>query len=255
MPKRDSAPAGAPCWIDLLTRDPDEARAFYGDLFGWTSEEAGPEYGGYINFYKEGIPVAGCAKNDGQAGAPDGWTIYLATDDVKATADAAADNSGQVLMPPMDVMDLGSMTIIADPGGAVVGAWQPGLHKGFGVYGEPGTPSWFELHAREYDLTVAFYRVVFGWETHVTSDTPEFRYTTLGEGEDQLAGIMDASAFLPEGTPAHWSVYFGVEDTDVALASIAFLGGRVVTGAEDTPYGRIATAADPTGAQFKLVAS
>ena len=58
------------------------------------------------------------------------------------------------------------------------------------------------------------------------SDTPEFRYTTLGEGEDQLAGIMDASAFLPAGVPAHWSIYFGVDDTDAALAKIKSLGGR-----------------------------
>ncbi|TMK52071.1 MAG: VOC family protein, partial [Actinobacteria bacterium] len=81
-----------------------------------------------------------------------------------------------------------------------------------------------------------------------------FRYTTLGEGESQLAGIMDASAFLPEGVPAHWSIYFGVEDADAALAKITELGGSIVRPAEDTPYGRLATATDPTGAQFKLVA-
>jgi predicted enzyme related to lactoylglutathione lyase len=65
---------------------------------------------------------------------------------------------------------------------------------------------------------------------------------------------MDASAFLPEGLPAHWSVYFGVEDTDAALARIAELGGAVVEPATDTPYGRLAQAADPAGARFKLVA-
>jgi uncharacterized protein len=69
-----------------------------------------------------------------------------------------------------------------------------------------------------------------------------------------LAGVMDASGFLPDGIPAHWSVYFGVDDTDVALAKIVELGGSIVTPAEDTPYGRLATTADPTGAQFKLVA-
>ena len=72
----------------------------------------------------------------------------------------------------------------------------------------------------------------------VASDTPEFRYTTLGEGDEQLAGIMDASAFLPEGVPAHWSVYFGVDDADAALAKIVDLGGSIVMAAEDTPYGR-----------------
>lgn len=85
------------------------------------------------------------------------------------------------------------------------------------------------------------------------SDVPEFRYTTLGEGEGQLAGIMDAGSMLPEGVPAHWSVYFGVEDTDAALAKITELGGSTILPAEDTPYGRLAQAADPMGVLFKLV--
>jgi uncharacterized protein len=56
VPKLDQAPAGAPCWIDLMTSDPHKSRAFYGQLFGWTSEEAGEEYGGYITFSRTGCP-------------------------------------------------------------------------------------------------------------------------------------------------------------------------------------------------------
>ena len=37
-------------------------------------------------------------------------------------------------------------------------------------------------------------------------------------------------------------------------SEIVALGGEVLMGAEETPYGRLATAADPTGAVFKLVA-
>jgi predicted enzyme related to lactoylglutathione lyase len=180
--------------------------------------------------------------------------VYLASDDAQATVDAAAAHGGQVYMPPMDILELGRMAVLADPGGATVGVWQPGLHKGFGVLAETGAPSWFELHTRDYDAAVQFYRDVFTWDTHVAADEPGFRYTTLGEGEGQLAGVMDASAFLPEGVPAHWSIYFGVDDTDATLAKIVELGGSIVQPAEDTPYGRLATAADPTGAQFKLVA-
>ena len=189
----------------------------------------------------------------GQSGTPDVWSVYLATDDAKATVDAAAANGGQVLVPAMDVMQLGTMALVTDAGGAAIGIWQPGLHRGFGVHGEPGAPTWFELFTRDYDASVEFYRQVFKWDAHVAGDTPEFRYTTLGEGESQLAGIMDASAFLPEGVPAHWSIYFGVEDADAALAKITELGGSVVRPAEDTPYGRLAEAADPTGAHFKLI--
>ena len=255
MPKRDDAPIGAPCLVDLFSSDPDRSRAFYGDLFGWTSEDAGPEYGGYINFAKDGIAVAGGMRNDGSAGNPDVWSVYLASDNIDATVKSAEANGAQVYVPPMEVMALGSMAVLSDVGGASIGVWQPGLHWGFGILGEPGTPCWFELHTREYQPTVDFYRDVFGWDTHTVSDAPEFRYTTLGEGEGQLAGIMDASAFLPEGVPAQWSIYFGAENTDAALARIVELGGAVVTGAEDTPYGRLATASDPTGAVFKLVAN
>jgi len=86
------------------------------------------------------------------------------------------------------------------------------------------------------------------------SDTDDFRYTIMRSGEDWLAGVMDASGFLPPDVPAHWSVYFGVDDADAALATVTSLGGSVVRPAEDTPYGRLATALDPTGAEFKLVA-
>ncbi len=254
MPKRDSAPTGAPCWVDLFTSEPEKTEAFYAELFGWTAESSGEEFGGYVNLSKDGVPVAGLMRNDGTAGAPDMWSVYLATPDASATVDAAVAKGGQSLLAPMQVADLGTMAMVSDAGHAAIGCWQPDQFQGFGVLAEPGTPTWFELHTRDYDAAVEFYREVFDWDTNVSSDTPEFRYTTLGEGEGQLAGVMDASAHLAEGVPPHWAVYFGAEDTDASLARIVELGGSVVRPAEDTPYGRIALAADPTGANFRLVA-
>lgn len=253
MPTRDTAPIGAPCWVDLMTSDTERSRTFYCQLFGWTAEEPAEEFEGYFNFTKDGVRVAGCMANQAGSEMPDVWSVYLATDDARKTAEAAVTDGGQACLPAMDVADLGAMAVVSDPGGARIGVWQPGLHRGFGVLDEPGAPSWFELYTRDYQATVGFYREVFGWETHVVSDTPEFRYTTLKHGESWLAGIMDASGFLPDGIPAHWSVYFGVDDTDAALARTVDLGGSIVMPAEDTPYGRLATATDPTGAQFKLV--
>jgi uncharacterized protein len=252
MPEHDSYPLGAPCWVDLTTSDPERSRAFYGELFGWTADEPVEQFGGYFNFRKDGVLVAGGMA--AQPGTPDVWSVYLTTDDAEKTVEMAAANGGQVVIPPMAVADLGTMAILVDPGGAAIGMWQPGSHQGFGAIGDPGTPSWFELHTRDYDDAVAFYREVFRCETQVVGDEAGFRYTTLVHGTEMLAGIMDAGAFLPEGAPAAWSVYFGVDDADAALAKTVELGGTIDTPAEDTPYGRLAVAADPTGARFKLVA-
>jgi predicted enzyme related to lactoylglutathione lyase len=246
---------GAPCWIDLYSSDTDKATDFYGQLFGWTTELAGPEFGGYFTFLKDGKHVAGCMHNDGQEGYPDAWTVYLTTDDAGRTAAAAAAQGGRILLEPMAVAENGVMAMVVDPGQATIGVWQPGNQKGFDVRNEVGTAAWFELHTREYDATVDFYRDVFGWDPHTAGDSPEFRYTTLGRDENALAGIMDATRFMPEGAPAAWSIYFEVDDTDATLEQVAELGGKILRPAEDTPFGRLAQAADPTGTSFKLVAS
>ncbi|MDQ1516185.1 MAG: uncharacterized protein QOE80_2015 [Actinomycetota bacterium] len=253
MPKRDSAPIGAPCWIDLFTSDPDKSRPFYAELLGWTAEAPNEAFGGYFNFTKDGVLVAGGMRNDGEAGIPDHWNVYLAVEDAEATVATATAHGGGVIVPPMAVADLGTMAVITDAGGAAIGLWQPGTHKGIGIIAEPGAPAWFELHTRDYDASVEFYKDVFGWDAHTMSDTPEFRYTTLGEGEGALAGLMDSTGFLPEGVPAHWAVYLRVADTDAAVKTAVDLGGAVIMPAEDTPYGRIALVSDPTGAQFRLV--
>jgi predicted enzyme related to lactoylglutathione lyase len=252
MPARENAPAGGPCWVDLMTSDTERSREFYGQLFGWTADEPAEEFGGYVNFKKDGILVAGCMPREPGPAMPDAWSVYLATDDAVKTLEAAVAGGGQVVAGAMAVGDLGTMAIITDVGGAAIGIWQPGLHRGFGILGEPGTPSWFELHTRDYQAVLGFYRDVFGWDIHVVGDTPDFRYAIHQDGEVQLAGIMDASGFLPEGVPAHWAVYFGAEDADATAAKIADLGGSILMAPEDTPYGRLATAVDPTGAQFKI---
>src|SRR4029079_15130416 len=87
MPLRETAPVGAPCWIDLMTSDPDKSRAFYTELFGWKAEEPNPDFGGYWNFSKDDVLVAGGMQNQG-GGAPDGWSVYLATTDADATVAA-----------------------------------------------------------------------------------------------------------------------------------------------------------------------
>jgi uncharacterized protein len=254
MPTPDITP-GAPCWIDLMTSNTETARQFYGELFGWDFQTGDQEkYGGYITANKNGKLVAGIMqKQEDQAAMPDMWSTYLRTDDAAATAAAVAANGGQVYMEPMDVPEQGHMAFFGDPSGAAVGVWQPREMRGYEVVAEPGTPAWHELHTKDYATAVKFYQDVFGWNTDVMSDTPEFRYTTLGAGRDAKAGIYDAAADLPAEVPSNWLVYFAVGDADTSIETAVSLGATLVDGPDDTPFGRLATLADPTGARFRIV--
>lgn len=249
MPTRDTAPLGAPIWIDLSSSDIDRAQEFYGTVFGWTFETAGPDYGGYINASVDGKPVAGLMAN---MDAPDGWTTYFHTADIQATVSSAIAAGGTSCLQPMEVKEKGWMAMGADPSGAMFGLWQPTGHRGFEVIGEPGAPAWHQLTTRGFAKAVDFYCQMLDWTTAVESDTDEFRYTNAIFNGEPLLGLMDGDAFLPEGVPSHWIVFFGTDDVDKTLQVITDQGGSVVRPAEDTPYGRLAAATDPTGAPFNL---
>lgn len=254
MPKVEGIPMGAPCWTDLSTSDPDRAQAFYGGLFGWDAEDSGEEYGHYINLSKGEAGIAGMMKKDDDMQAmPDAWTVYLAVPDAKAATQAVRDAGGQVVFDAMDVGKMGRMALVTDPAGAFFGLWQPAAHKGFDLYGEHGAPAWHELHTRDFEAASAFYGTVLGVEVAEMEMGGGPSYRTIDINGDQQAGIMDAASFLPEGVPSHWTVYYGVDDTDAAIAKAQDLGGSVLRPAEDTPFGRMATIADPMGATFNIV--
>ena len=253
VPIRDRAPLGAPTWIDLSTSDTGRARQFYGAVFGWTFESAGPEYGGYITAAINGRPVAGLMQKGPQvdAATPDAWTTYFHTADIHASAAAVTSAGGTNCVEPMEVKDKGWMAIGTDPAGAFFGLWQPIEHQGFEVIGEAGAPVWHELTTRDFATAVDFYRRVLDWHTESVSDTDDFRYTTAVFGGEQLLGVMDGSS-LAEGIPSHWAFYLGAEDVDKTQRLVTDNGGTVLRGAQDTPYGRLAQVADATGAVFNL---
>ena len=57
-----------------------------------------------------------------------------------------------------------------------------------------------------------------------------------------------------DAIPAHWQVYFAVDDCDAACEKITGLGGSVVAPPFDTPPGRMAAVADPVGGMFSIIA-
>jgi predicted enzyme related to lactoylglutathione lyase len=254
MTTRNRAPAGAPCWADLWTSDVEGSRRFYGELFGWEAQAPDPNFGGYFMFERKGAPVAGAMGDMGDMKANNAWKPYFATADINKTVELATGDGAQLMGPVMPVGDAGTMTVLVDPTGAPFGLWQAGQFPGFTTLEEPGAPTWFELLTTGHARALDFYRAVFGWETVVVGDTDDFRYTTARaeDGGDDVAGVMDASRILPEGSGSQWHIYWEVDDVAATVAKVKDLGGSVLSGPEDTPYGVLAHVADPSGAHFKL---
>jgi hypothetical protein len=248
---------GAPIWIDLASSDLARSQEFYGSVFGWTFESYGPEYGDYLNVFKDGRPVAGLMANDPQWGFPDGWTTYFHTADINATLDksiAAGAFACAEGAKPMEIKDKGRMGLLVDTSGAFFGLWQPTGHRGFEVVNENGAPTYFQLTTREYGKALDFYREVFEWKIDTVSDTDEFRYSTATFDGD----ASPASGWYPQlgvmswDVGPDWCVFLGADDVDKTVQLVLDNGGSVIRAAEDTPYGRLAAVADSTGAGFNL---
>ena len=255
MVTRDTAwPPGTPCWVDLGVSDIPKAMAFYSGLFGWDCQEGPPEAGGYTMCSIGSLPVAGIGPKMGPPDMPTVWTTYLASEDADATAARIKAAGGQVLMDPVDVMDVGRMFVAVDPGGAAFGIWQARAHTGVQRANEPGSLIWSENMSRNYEGNKAFYSSVFGYSFgDIGADG--MKYATLDLDGGTVGGIGEISADQPADMPAYWGTYFAVADTDAAVGKAIELGGSVFAPAWDSPYGRMAVVSDDQGAIFALMSA
>jgi uncharacterized protein len=250
---------GAPSWVDLAAPEVDAAVAFYGAVFGWRFQSAGPDASGYGMFTLGGKTVAAVGPLMEQGAAPS-WTLYFHTPDANATADAVKRAGGAVRAEPFDVFTAGRMAQFTDPTGAFFAVWQPGGTTGLDAVTTPGTLCWTELHTTDPAAAKPFYAAVFGW---VTQDMPmgDFSYTVIrpaGSGEDSSqGGIMPLSPEMTAGgSSSRWWPYFEVADCDAVAATVAEQGGTVTAPAQDVPgVGRFASLADPAGAAFAVITS
>jgi predicted enzyme related to lactoylglutathione lyase len=244
-------PAGRPTWVDLMTPDIDGAREFYHAVFGWKYDIGGPEYGGYTTARLGRRTTVGMMGN--QPGAPQmpaAWSLYFASKSIEADVARAAELGAKVLYPPMVVGEFGSMAICEDPTGAAFGFWQAGQHIGSQVTDKPGSTTWYELYAPDAKRARDFYTALL----RATADPMPggLEYYVLKHRKKMLAGIMQIDpawgGFAPQ-----WIVYFSVASADETAALVARLGGKVMGNVDDSPLGRIAALADPSGAVFKIV--
>ena len=250
MTKIDKHAPGTVTWVDLMSSNPEKARAFYAGLFGWTFEVGPAETGFYAMAKLGGANVAGVGGQPPGAQMPSAWNLYFATDDVDATVARAKELGGSLVMGPMNIMEEGRLAFLADPTGAHFGLWQARRHTGAQVIDEPGAMVWREVNTPDAAKARDFYGKLFNLEAKKLEGPME--YWTLHRGDQTVGGVLQMTKEW-EGVPPHWMTYFAVPSADAAVQKITELGGKVSVPPFDTPYGRISVVNDPTGAVFSIV--
>ena len=248
-------PAGTPCWVELSTTDEAAAQHFYGGLFDWdfhVKNDPSTVNRRYTIATLGGAEAAGLrtADNDSQVG----WAIHLAVNNTESTAEWVEHLGGWATLGPIEIPDRGTVLHATDPSGVHVVFWEPVETWEF-ASGVPGTFAGADLYTHDATNSDRFFCRPFNLTSQQIGlgaiDYAEWRL----DGTPVVYRYVMGSDYR-SSTPAHWLVHFTVNPArgvDAAAGQAIMLGGTVVIEPYDTPFGRIAVLADPSGSVFAVI--
>jgi uncharacterized protein len=254
-------------WYELITTDPDGARAFYQSVVaGWAIDATSETMPGGTVYRmirrsdgKEQGGILTVTSEMQQHGARPMWAGYISVDDVDSTLEAIRADGGQALMPAFDIPDIGRIAMVADPAGApfyimkaIPPAGQPDFKSDVFEGMTAERVRWNELSTTDQDGAIVFYGRHFGWTQEGGMPMGEMGdYKFIQANGEGIGAIMRK----PEQSPASaWLYYIGVDDIDRATQAITDGGGQKLYDPMEIPGGEYAVAGiDPQGAVFGLV--
>ena len=114
--------------VELNTTDVAKAKDFYGKLFAWKLEDMPmPDTpGASYTMIDVGDGTGGGIMKHPMPGAQSAWIAYALVDDSEASTKKAASLGATIIRDVTPVPGMGSLSIIQDPTGAVLGLWKAG---------------------------------------------------------------------------------------------------------------------------------
>jgi predicted enzyme related to lactoylglutathione lyase/uncharacterized protein YbaA (DUF1428 family) len=255
-PKKDKP--GDFIWYELLSSDADAAQKFYADVLGWSVSPSGMDGMDYRIVHVGPNPIGGMmtiTKDMADHGARPTWLGYITVANADATVAGIEAKGGKVLMPAMDLPQVGRIAMVTDPQGAPFYVMQPVHHAKSLAFADDcpraGHCAWNELVTPDQGSAWGFYGKLFGWQQDGAMDMgPMGKYQFIRHGA-VLGAMMPATVDMG---PPHWNQYFRVHDIDRAKAAVEAGGGKVAHGPHEIPGGDFAmNCIDPQGAAFGLV--
>jgi predicted enzyme related to lactoylglutathione lyase len=106
--------------FEIGCRDRERSERFFGELFGWSFEQAAP-----ASMIDTGARAGIKGHITALGHEPHHYvTVYIEVDDVRAYLERAEALGGKTLVPPVDIPD-GTFAWFADPDGNTLGLWRP----------------------------------------------------------------------------------------------------------------------------------
>jgi predicted enzyme related to lactoylglutathione lyase len=266
-PAREASPKprqlqGSHIWYELMTMDPDGAKAFYDAVVpGWSIGERLPGDQDYrmIGRSDGGFAggVLGLTDEMRQHGAKPIWLGYVGVDDVDATVARIEAKGGKALMPAFDIPQ-GRIAMVADPAGNPLYVMKP-----VPPAGNPDAQSdvfspdaeqrvgWNELSTADAAAARTFYGELFGWTSDDFMPMGEFGEYRFFANQGTTIGAV--CGVMPGGSGG-WRYYIRVPSIARAVDLVKAGGGSVSMGPHEVPGGdHIIIGYDPQGAEFALV--
>lgn len=110
--------------VELVSNDVAKAKSFYDKLFKWKLEDVDMGDMTYT-LIRVGEGTGGGLMKNPVSGGHSMWIAYVKVADVKAATKKAKALGAKIKKDVTEVKGAGSLSIITDPTGAMLGLWEP----------------------------------------------------------------------------------------------------------------------------------
>lgn len=180
--------------MDVISTDIDRSLDYYGEMFGWTSEQVPLDHGEQYRLVSSGgVLVAGAEQVAAERDLLPTWTLMVEVDDARAMIDAAVEAGAVETFVLAPMLDLGRIAMLRDPWGATLGVWEPGTFRPTASPPAPGSLTGAVLTCSDPREAAEYHRNVFKWRDAIDDcvlDAGIDVYIERGDGPGQWTPIL-----------------------------------------------------------------
>ncbi len=244
--------AGHFIWHELLSKDVEAAKRFYGQLFGWkTSAFDLGLHGEYVLFLDGDRPAAGMVALKNRW-APSNWTPYVYCADIERAAKETVFWGGDITGGPVEIPGVGVVLMIHDNQGAALTLLKPDDPRKYPPAKlRVGGFCNHVLNARDIKRADEFYGRLLGWKLKMVDVGLPKKAMVFVHDRSRVATLHRLAEDANE--PNSWLCGVGVKGLPGAHQRAVGMGAvSLAPPRRGGKLGAMNALRDPTGAVFAM---